>query len=248
MIHMRSDHRCVMTTFMIIIPDKNIHIKNTEETRHDSVWWIRPSRKNWSHEVWARTKHKEIIEKMIQKIVITKNVVPQAKSEARKAQAKEKNAAAAEANWENTEARTEEVERMCKGNLISDSENTTNENDGWHPRRVKLSAASEDEVHIASNNDHVKHDMHDNPAESENTTKVTDEEQLDWETMMDDTDNMETIKEADGRHRGRLVFRKVNEEDDFSEFHNDLIEHNEEEVQADAQKRRRLSPWRLQGC
>ena len=33
-------------------------------------------------------------------------------------------------------------------------------------------------------------------------------------------------KEAGGRHRGRPVLRTGNEEDDFTAFHNDLVEHN----------------------
>ena len=37
---------------------------------------------------------------------------------------------------------------------------------------------------------------------------------------------METAKEAGGRHRGRLVLRIVNEEDDFTKFHNDHFENN----------------------
>ena len=35
MIHMGSDHRCVMATFTINMPEKNIHIKNTRKQRHD---------------------------------------------------------------------------------------------------------------------------------------------------------------------------------------------------------------------
>ena len=31
MIHMGSDHRCVMATFMITMPGKNIHIKKTKK-------------------------------------------------------------------------------------------------------------------------------------------------------------------------------------------------------------------------
>ena len=31
MIHMRSDHRCVMATFTITMPEKNIHIMNTRK-------------------------------------------------------------------------------------------------------------------------------------------------------------------------------------------------------------------------
>ena len=35
MIHMGSGHRCVMATFTITMPGKNIHYKNTRRTRHD---------------------------------------------------------------------------------------------------------------------------------------------------------------------------------------------------------------------
>ena len=87
----------------------------------------------------------------------------QAESEARKAQAKEENAAAAGAICENAEAKAEEDEIMCKGNTKSDSVVTANENDGWHRGRAILSAASEDEEHIEFNNDHVKHDMNEDP-------------------------------------------------------------------------------------
>ena len=44
--------------------------------------------------------------------------------------------------------------------------------------------------------------------------------------MNDDSDNVETAKEAGGRHRGRPVLRTVNEEDDFTKFHNDHVENN----------------------
>ena len=93
---------------------------------------------------------------------------------------------------------------------MSDSVVTANENDGWHRGRAILSAASEDEVHIAFNNDHVKHDMNDDPKESENTAEVTGEEHLDRDTVNDDADNVETAKEAGGRHCGRPVHSTVN--------------------------------------
>ena len=52
---------------------------------------------------------------------------------------------------------------MCKGNIKSDSVVTANEHDGWHRGRANLSAASEDEEHIEFNNDHVKHEMYEDP-------------------------------------------------------------------------------------
>ena len=109
---------------------------------------------------------------------------------------------------------------------MSDSVVTANETDGWHRGRAILSAASKDEDHIAFNNDHVKHDMNDDPKESENSAEATGEEHLDRDTVNDDADNVETAEEACGRHRGPPVLRTENEEDDFIEFHNDLVEHN----------------------
>ena len=44
--------------------------------------------------------------------------------------------------------------------------------------------------------------------------------------MNDDADNVETAREAGGRHRGRSVLRIVNEEDDSTKFHNDHVENN----------------------
>ena len=46
---------------------------------------------------------------------------------------------------------------------MSDSVVTANEAGGWHRGRPVLFTASEDEDHIAFNNDHVKHDMNDGP-------------------------------------------------------------------------------------
>ena len=46
---------------------------------------------------------------------------------------------------------------------MSDSVVMANEAGGWHRGRAILFAASEDEDHIAFNNDHVKHDMNDDP-------------------------------------------------------------------------------------
>ena len=109
---------------------------------------------------------------------------------------------------------------------MSDSVVTANETGGWHRGRAILSAASKDEDHIPFNNDHVEHDMNNDPKESENTAEVTGGEHFDRDTVNDDADNVETAKEAGGRHRGRLVFRTVNEEVDFTDLHNDLVKHN----------------------
>ena len=100
------------------------------------------------------------------KTATTNNAAAQAGSEARKAQANEENAAAAGAICEDAEAKAEEDERLCKGNMKCDKVVTANENDGWHREGAILSAANEGEQHIKFNNDHVKHDM------NEDTKKV----------------------------------------------------------------------------
>ena len=86
-----------------------------------------------------------------------------------KAKAKMEKAAAAGANCENAETKREEVDRMCTGNMMSDSVVTANEADGWNHGRLVLCTASEDDDHIAFNSDHVKHDMNDGPNENEKT-------------------------------------------------------------------------------
>ena len=57
MIHMRSDHRCVMATFTITMPGKNIHDKNTWR-KHDMIEYEErdQAKKHWSREAWARKK------------------------------------------------------------------------------------------------------------------------------------------------------------------------------------------------
>ena len=109
---------------------------------------------------------------------------------------------------------------------MSNSVVTANETDGWHRGRTMLSTASEDEDHIAFNNDYVKHHMNDDPNENEKSAEVTGEEHLERGTVNDDADNVETAKEVGGRRRGRLVLGTVKEEEDFTVFHNDLVEHN----------------------
>ena len=66
----------------------------------------------------------------------------------------------------NAEAKTEEVERMCKGSMMNDSVVTANEAGGWRRRRPVLRTVSEDDDHIAFYNDHVEHDMNDGPNEN----------------------------------------------------------------------------------
>ena len=149
---------------MITMLEKNIHIKNTR--KQDTIEYAERDHAENTLKPWSLSskKYKEIIEK--KKTATTNSAVAQADSEARKAQAKEKNAAAT-AICEKAEAKTEEVEIMCKGNIMSDSVVTANENDGWHRGCASLSAANEDEEHMEFNNDHVKLDMHEDTKKCE---------------------------------------------------------------------------------
>ena len=77
--------------------------------------------------------------------------------------------------------RKQKFEKMCKGHMKSDSVVTANENDGWHRGRATLSAANEDEEHIAFNNDHVKHDM------NEDTKKVRTQQMREVKNILIET-------------------------------------------------------------
>ena len=90
----------------------------------------------------------------------------------------------------------------------------------YSPQQAKTKITSR------STTTHVEHDMNDDPNKNEKTAEVTGEEHFDRDTVNDDADNVETAKEVGGRRRGRPVLRTVNEEDDFTECHNDLVEHN----------------------
>ena len=86
----------------------------------------------------------------------------------------------------------------------------------YSPQQAKTKITSR------STTTNIKHNMNEN----EKSAGVTGEEHLDRDTVNDDADNVETAKEVGGRRRGRLVLRNVNEENDVTVFHNDLVEHN----------------------
>ena len=89
-----------------------------------------------------------------------------------KAQAKKENAAAAGADCENAEAETEEVERMCTGDTMSDSVVTANEAGGWHRGRLVLRTVNEDDDFIVFHNDLVEHDKNDGLDENKKSTGI----------------------------------------------------------------------------
>ena len=120
---------------------------------------------------------------------------------------------------------------------------TASENDGWHSERTILSVANEDEEQTKFNNDHVKHDMNEDTKKSENSADAAGEEHLDRDKVNDDAGIVETAREAGGRHRGRRVLHILNEENDFTKFHNDRVENNTVDgmESKQAQSRRRES-------
>ena len=131
MIHMGSDHRCVMATFTSTTPGKNSHYKTIkgkhEIMKHEKRDQTEKTSKLRSLSLKKDTKRSSIFFTPPQK------TAPQAESEDAKAQAKIENAAAAEAICENAEAEAEEVERMCTGSMMNDSVETAGEAGGRHP-------------------------------------------------------------------------------------------------------------------
>ena len=61
MIHMGSDHRCVMATFTITMPRKNNHFKNTGE-KHDMIEY---EERDQAEKIEVEMPEQEIIEKNI---------------------------------------------------------------------------------------------------------------------------------------------------------------------------------------
>ena len=99
---------------------------------------------------------KEIIEKIREQTAATKKIAAQTESEDAKAQAEKENAAAARAKCDNVEEKTEEVERMCTGDMMNDGVVTANEAGGWHRGRPVLRTVNEDEDLIVFHSDHVE--------------------------------------------------------------------------------------------
>ena len=111
MIHMGSDHRCVVATFTITMLGKNNHHKNTKG-KHDMIKHERCDQTEKTSKLRSLSSKKDTRRSSKQKAA-TKKAAAQAESEDATAQAEKENAAAARANCENAEAKTEEVERTC---------------------------------------------------------------------------------------------------------------------------------------
>ena len=119
MVHMGSDHRCVMATFTITTLGKSCHYK-TIKGKHDIIKHECPNRKSIEVEkLEFEKRYPEIIDFFLKKKKTPpqKKAAAQAESEDGEAQATNENAAAAEAKSENTEAEAE-VERMCTGTMM----------------------------------------------------------------------------------------------------------------------------------
>ena len=112
MIHMGSDHRCVMTTFTISMAGKNSNHKNMKG-KHDTKKHDRSTQaeKSISIEMPELGKrYQEIVELMEKKTAATKETEAQGKRKDAKAQAERENTAAAEANRTHDEAEAQEIE------------------------------------------------------------------------------------------------------------------------------------------
>ena len=173
MIHMGSDHRCVMATFTIAMPGKNNHYKNTKG-KHDMIKHERCVQTGKTLKLRSLSSKKRYQDHRFffkkKKTAATKKAAAQAESEDVKAQVEKENAAAAAGeNCDNAKAKTEEVERMCTGSMMNCSVETANEAGGRHRGRPVLRTVSEDEDHIVFHNDHIEHDMNDGPNETEKT-------------------------------------------------------------------------------
>ena len=110
MIHMGSDHRCVVATFMITMFGKNIHIKNKKKTRRLSMMNA-TKQKNISIEMPEIEKRYQEIVDTLKKPPPQKEMKHVTQGRTKKAQVKRENAAAAEAESTFAEAEAQEIER-----------------------------------------------------------------------------------------------------------------------------------------
>ena len=116
-IHMGSDHRCVMATFMITMLGKNSNLTKTKG-KHDTKKYERSTQaeKNISIEMPELEK----IVDTIKKATATKGNEAHDTMKNAKAQVKRENAAAAEANRTLEEAEVQEIERRSMKRLSKD--------------------------------------------------------------------------------------------------------------------------------
>ena len=96
MIHMGSDHRCVMATFTITTLGKHIHYKNTRR-KHDMIEYEErdQSKKIEVGKLELEKRYQEIIEKIKEKTATMNNAAAQAENDEMKAQVQKEKAAAA---------------------------------------------------------------------------------------------------------------------------------------------------------
>ena len=132
MILMGSDHRCVMTTFTIVISGKSNHDK-TIKWKH---YVIKYEGRDQTEKIKLRSLSskkdtKRSSKKSKEKPSSQKKAAAQAESEDTEAQIQNEKAAA-EAKSESTVAEAEEVEGTRTGTMMYDSVGTTGEVDGRH--------------------------------------------------------------------------------------------------------------------
>ena len=111
MIHMGSDHRCVMATFMITMLGKNIHTKNKKKKQDTIGYDERDQVEKISIEMPELEKRYQEVVDTLKKAAATKGNEAHDTRKNAKAQVKRENAAAAEANRTLEEAEVQEIER-----------------------------------------------------------------------------------------------------------------------------------------
>ena len=112
MIHMGSDHRCIMATFLINTPGKNTHARR-ENKEHETIGYVEHVQKDKNTNIEMselEERYQEIVDTIKKAAARKGNEVHDTRSNA-KEHVKRENAAAAEAESTLAEAEAQEIER-----------------------------------------------------------------------------------------------------------------------------------------
>ena len=113
MIHMGSDHRCIMTTFLINTPEKIRHVRR-ENKKHETIVYVghKKKAKNTNIEVSELEKrYQEIVDTIKKAAAKKENEVHDTRNNAEDQVERENAEAAAEAESTHVEAVAQEIER-----------------------------------------------------------------------------------------------------------------------------------------
>ena len=155
MIHMGSDHRCVMATFMIITPEKSCHCK-TEKRKLDTTKHERRDQTEKVEKPELEKRYQEVIGKIKEKNRRHKEK-HQRKQKMRIQMRKQKiENAEAEAKNENAEAEAEEVDGTITEIMVNKGLETTGKTGERHPG---FRTVNDEAGHIVLHVEHVEHGM-----------------------------------------------------------------------------------------